>query len=731
MILTTFFKKSILKRYDVIILGHMSVNTVDCTTCCVGITGTAGPPGLAGDIGPPGAIGELGRSGPPGPPGSFGPPGTPGIVGPPGFGAPGQSGSPGQVGGPGPPGQSLPGPPGPPGDNGLPGPPGPPGCVELDEVFAFNVEGADTPLGAPTSGPVQVLNGEALRFWSAGGLLMEVRAGSALVEIEPNNMLSAEGVPTIEPKDPTRPAIYVDSTSGFLYFWDPNVGNGQWEFKVDPSAGTTGATGPQGPQGQIGVSGSAGPPGPPGVAGPPGNQGFQGVVGPIGPTGPQGDTFGNLGGFTATSLLACGTTGGIILANSTNGWACFGPQGTGFITASIPNGTISNGNCRGDNAVDWQIDRSTASQVASGSHAFMGAGTDSTVSGAYGAVVAGSSNLVSGVRAAIIGGQDNNALGNYTFIGGGRNLTAGGSGTGAFTIGGQNSQATGAYSGVLGGSGHNCFGDGSIILGGDQMSISGGTNSVIAGGGNNNIVGNNCFISGGANNTASGNQSVIIGTSCQVTGSYSFGAGRGSTITQDGCFVWTDSSGSGVSPGSTNQFIINSSGNVGINRVPTTNDLEVEGTASNTAGGNWLTNSDRRIKTDIKNLGGHGYGSNGHGYGNYNGSNSNSDGGPALEIINRLRPVKFKYLDFHRKNHPSLADHDYYNYIAQEFREVFPNSVSETNEGLLQIDSYPASVYSVAAIQELHELVKGQTEDISRLLKEVADLKAEVTQLRS
>ena len=168
----------------------------------------------------------------------IGPPGPPGLMGP-----PGRKGHDG-----------LNGEPGPPGPMGIPGPPGPPGCVEIDQIFSFNVEGANTPLSAPTSGPVQVLNGGALRIWSAGGLLMNVKASnnSALMEIEPNNILSAAGVPTVAPKDPTRPAIYVDSTTGILYFWDPNVGNGQWVFKVDPQSGSTGPTGPPGPQGATG-----------------------------------------------------------------------------------------------------------------------------------------------------------------------------------------------------------------------------------------------------------------------------------------------------------------------------------------------------------------------------------------------------------------------------------------------------------------------------------------------
>jgi hypothetical protein len=58
---------------------------------------------------------------------------------------------------------------------------------------------------------------------------------------------------------------------------------------------------------------------------------------------------------------------------------------------------------------------------------------------------------------------------------------------------------------------------------------------------------------------------------------------------------------------------------VGIGRAPTANTLEVEGNASKVIAGGWMANSDRRLKTDIQ------------------------DVHHALEVIDRLRPVKFRY----------------------------------------------------------------------------------------
>jgi hypothetical protein len=92
---------------------------------------------------------------------------------------------------------------------------------------------------------------------------------------------------------------------------------------------------------------------------------------------------------------------------------------------------------------------------------------------------------------------------------------------------------------------------------------------------------------------------------------------------------------------------------VGVGRTPTTNPLEVEGDASKTVAGSWLANSDARIKTDVRTIEG------------------------ALETLAKLRPVAFRYTAEHRAKHPSIEDRDHNNFIAQEYREVFPSPVKE------------------------------------------------------
>ncbi len=137
---------------------------------------------------------------------------------------------------------------------------------------------------------------------------------------------------------------------------------------------------------------------------------------------------------------------------------------------------------------------------------------------------------------------------------------------------------------------------------------------------------------------------------------------------------------------------------VGIGGNPSSSgqQLQVFGNASKSTAGDWLANSDRRIKMDIHPL------------------------DDALERIRRVRPVRFRYTDQWRKEHPEIDDIEYVNVIAQEFAQVFPDAVVESGETLpggesvLQVDTYPAQIYSMAAIAELD----AKLTESNRLLRE-------------
>jgi hypothetical protein len=142
---------------------------------------------------------------------------------------------------------------------------------------------------------------------------------------------------------------------------------------------------------------------------------------------------------------------------------------------------------------------------------------------------------------------------------------------------------------------------------------------------------------------------------------------------------------------------ISSVGNVGIGRSAAANRLELAGNASKDTAGSWLANSDARIKTDVATI-------------------TN-----ALATLDRVRLVNFRYTDDYRAAHPGIEDRAYLNVVAQEFQEVFPDSVQASGEKLadggeiLQVDTYPLTIYSAAAIQELRRELQEQRDENAQL----------------
>jgi hypothetical protein len=142
-------------------------------------------------------------------------------------------------------------------------------------------------------------------------------------------------------------------------------------------------------------------------------------------------------------------------------------------------------------------------------------------------------------------------------------------------------------------------------------------------------------------------------------------------------------------------------GDVGLGRAPAANTLEVNGTASKTTAGDWLANSDARIKQSVETV------------------------TSALDTLNKVRLVSFRYTDDYRTQHKGIEDRRYLNVIAQEFREVFPEHVKSSGEkhpdgsDILQVDIHPLTIYSAAAVQELNTKLNAQTRDMADGMKKV------------
>ena len=152
---------------------------------------------------------------------------------------------------------------------------------------------------------------------------------------------------------------------------------------------------------------------------------------------------------------------------------------------------------------------------------------------------------------------------------------------------------------------------------------------------------------------------------------------------------------------------------LGIGRHPVMYNLELEGNASKTTAGNWLANSDKRIKTDILDI-------------------ENS-----FKTILKLHPVIFKYTDEWRKQHTSIEDRYYYNFIAQEYQNVFPDAVKGSgeylegdNKEILQIQTYDAQIVTIKAVQNLiienqnlNTQIKSQNKRIKTLENDITEIK--------
>lgn len=181
------------------------------------------------------------------------------------------------------------------------------------------------------------------------------------------------------------------------------------------------------------------------------------------------------------------------------------------------------GNARGTEAVDLQVRRGSASQVASGTNSVIGGGTSNTASNTNTTVAGGSGNIASGIGAVVAGGTSNVANDTGTSVVGGVGNEA--SDTGAFVGGGSSNVANTTHATVAGGT-TNVAGDGGsadrAFVGGGAFNTASGLESTIAGGSTNTASAPNSTVGGGETNTASGADSTIGGgDSNAASGPYS------------------------------------------------------------------------------------------------------------------------------------------------------------------------------------------------------------------
>lgn len=395
-------------------------------------------------------------------------------------------------------------------------------------------------------------------------------------------------------------------------------------------------------------------------------------------------------------------------------------------------GTVSGGHSNWTRAVGATVSGGTGNTAGSfltgvGRFAAVGGGDSNEARGSYSAVGGGSVNLAQSDFGTVAGGGGNTAMSYGSTVAGGITNRAGtNSWSDAATVGGgfhniadrhystvaggNENLASGAYSTVGGGDHNNAYGDNATVSGGMRNSaisygstvvggidntagintLSTGDCAVVAGGRMNSASTLNAAVLGGTLNIAQGINSVVAGgTQNQTTASNCFVAGTFARAFQSGSFVWADSSSS--SPFATtnpNQFLVRSSGGVGIN----TNDpagfaLKVAGTVSCTS----LTQtSDARCKQSVGTL------------------------DDALVNILKLRGVSYDWIrnDDQRE---AVPDGRQIGFIAQEVEQVLPELVSTDTNGF-------KSVAYANVVPVLVEAIKAQQEQINQLMVQNAEL---------
>lgn len=196
---------------------------------------------------------------------------------------------------------------------------------------------------------------------------------------------------------------------------------------------------------------------------------------------------------------------------TTNGDFIIRPKGTGSIIAAIPDSLTAGGNKRGVSAVDFQLSRGAAAQVASGNNSVLVGGFNNTASVPNAVVVGGRDNIVNGGESGFIGGgRSNDASGYYSFVGGGYDNSV--AAESATISGGYLNTISpgGTYSVIAGGLQNTANGSQGAVLGG-QVNTASGTYSSILGGQSNGASGQYSSVPGGRDNTASGNYSLAMG----------------------------------------------------------------------------------------------------------------------------------------------------------------------------------------------------------------------------
>ena len=136
-------------------------------------------------------------------------------------------------------------------------------------------------------------------------------------------------------------------------------------------------------------------------------------------------------------------------------------------------------------------------------------------------------------------------------------------------------------------------------------------------------------------------------------------------------------------------MIVTTTGRVGINTTAPDQRLSVNGDASKTGGGSWLSFSDERLK-NIK--------------GNFN---------SGLRAVMQLQPLRYSYRDNNAAGITPSGDH--IGFSAQAVQKVIPEAVTSTSTGYLMVNNDPIIWTMLNAIKEQQQQIEELKQEVNRL----------------
>ena len=348
----------------------------------------------------------------------------------------------------------------------------------------------------------------------------------------------------------------------------------------------------------------------------------------------------------------------------------------------------------------------------------IGGGADNRISrSSFSTIGGGTGNQVSGeAYSSTIGGGSGNVVGGFsggaTIAGGEENIMGGQTQRSTIAGGGENSiQVFSAQSTISGGSGNliGASSRNSTIGGGVGNTMEGGTPACTIGGGNENTIdrGNSestiaggalnaiggtsssspfigSTISGGVANSNYGSYATIPGGRSNHAAAHAFAAGTAARATNEGSFVWSDSTGGGIGSTASNQFTALASGGVRF----FTDAASTTGAELAPGSGSWSSLSDRNSKTNLAAV-------------------------KPSYILERLATLAIHQWNYKAQN-PGVR---HIGPTAQDFRAAF--GVGEDERRISSVD---ADGVALAAIQGLHALVQEKDKELQALKARLATI---------